>query len=48
VGLVYWAVAHPGGTIVRDRIFNGDRQMIQTLASYAALSLVREVCLGKS
>jgi nicotinamide-nucleotide amidase len=47
VGLVYWAVAHPGGTIVRDRIFNGDRQMIQTLASYAALSLVRDVCLGK-
>jgi nicotinamide-nucleotide amidase len=48
VGLVYWAVAHPGGTIVRDRVFNGDRQMIQTLASYAALSLVRDVCLGKA
>jgi nicotinamide-nucleotide amidase len=48
VGLVYWAVAHPGGTIVRDRIFNGDRQQIQTLASYAALSLVRDVCLGKA
>jgi nicotinamide-nucleotide amidase len=47
VGLVYWAVAHPGGTIVRDRIFNGDRQQIQTLASYAALSLVRDVCLGR-
>jgi nicotinamide-nucleotide amidase len=47
VGLVYWAVAHPGGTIVRERIFTGDRQMIQTLASYAALSLVRDVCLGK-
>jgi competence/damage-inducible protein CinA-like protein len=48
VGLVYWAVAHPGGTIVRDRIFNGDRQQIQTFASYAALSLVRDVCLGKA
>jgi nicotinamide-nucleotide amidase len=48
VGLVYWAVTHPGGTIVRDRIFNGDRQQIQTLASYAALSLVRDVCLGKA
>jgi nicotinamide-nucleotide amidase len=47
VGLVYWAVAHPGGTIVRDRIFNGDRQQIQTLASFAALSLVRDVCLGR-
>jgi nicotinamide-nucleotide amidase len=48
VGLVYWAVAHPGGTIVRERVFTGDRQMIQTLASYAALSLVRDVCLGKA
>src|SRR5262249_30758223 len=48
VGLVYWAVAHPGATVVRDRIFNGDRQQIQTLASYAALSLVRDVCLGKT
>jgi nicotinamide-nucleotide amidase len=48
VGLVYWAVAHPGGTIVRDRIFNGDRQQIQTLASFAALSLVRDVCLGRA
>jgi nicotinamide-nucleotide amidase len=47
VGLVYWAVAHPGGTILRDRIFSGDRQQIQTLASYAALSLVRDVCLGR-
>jgi nicotinamide-nucleotide amidase len=47
VGLVFWAVAHPGGTIVRDRIFNGDRQQIQTLASYAALSLVRDMCLGR-
>jgi len=48
VGLVYWAVAHPGGTIVRDRVFNGDRQRIQTFASYAALSLLRDVCLGKA
>jgi nicotinamide-nucleotide amidase len=47
VGLVYWAVAHPGGTIVRERVFNGDRQMIQKLASYAALALVRDVCLGR-
>ena len=47
VGLVYWAVAHAGETIVKERIFPGDRQQIQTLASYAALSLVRDVCLGK-
>jgi len=43
VGLVYWAVAHAGDTVVRERIFPGDRQQIQTLASYAALSLVRDV-----
>lgn len=48
VGLVHWAVAHPGGTIVRDRIFGGDRRQIQTLAAYAGLSLVRDVCLGRS
>jgi nicotinamide-nucleotide amidase len=47
VGLVHWAVAHAGETVVRERIFAGDRQQIQTLASYAALSLVRDVCLGK-
>jgi len=47
VGLVYWAVAHPGGTVVRDRIFSGERKMIQKIAAYAALSLVREVCLAR-
>jgi len=47
VGLVYWAVAHPGGTIVRERIFNGERGMIQKIAAYAALALVREVCLTR-
>jgi len=47
VGLVYWAVNHGGGTVVRERTFSGDRQQIQMLASYAALSLVRDVCLGK-
>lgn len=48
VGLVYWAVAHPGGTIVRDRTFGGDRHQIQLLAAFAGLALVREVCLLKT
>jgi nicotinamide-nucleotide amidase len=48
VGLVYWAVAHPGGTVVRDRVFTGDRNMIQLAAAFAALALVRQVCLGKT
>jgi nicotinamide-nucleotide amidase len=48
VGLVYWAVNHAGGTIVRERTFSGDRQQIQMLASFAALALVRDVCLGKA
>jgi nicotinamide-nucleotide amidase len=48
VGLVYWAVAHPGGTIVRDRVFTGDRGQIQYFAAFAAMALLREVCLGKA
>jgi nicotinamide-nucleotide amidase len=44
VGTVFIAVASPSGTIVRDRLFPGDRGQIQTLASYAGLQLVREVC----
>ena len=48
VGLVYWAVAHPGGkTIVKDRVFRGDRRQVQTFAAFAALALVRDVVLGK-
>jgi nicotinamide-nucleotide amidase len=48
VGLVYWAVAHPGGkAIVKDRVFRGDRRQVQTFAAYAALSLLRDVVLGK-
>ncbi len=47
VGLVHWAVAHPGGTVVRERIFNGDRRMIQKIAAHAALALVREVCSAR-
>jgi nicotinamide-nucleotide amidase len=47
VGLVYWAVNHAGGTIVREQTFSGDRQQIQIRAAYAALALVRDVGLGK-
>lgn len=46
VGLVYWAVAHPGGTVVRDRIFPGDRREIQVRAAYAAMDLLRRVAMG--
>lgn len=43
VGLVYWAVAHPGGVVVRERVFKGDRSEIQLQAAYSALDLVRRV-----
>jgi nicotinamide-nucleotide amidase len=43
VGLVYWAVSHPGGTLVRDRVFAGDRGEIQAHAAYASLDLLRRV-----
>ncbi len=46
VGLVYWAVSHPGGTIVKDRVFPGDRDEVRLAAAYAALDLVRRVALG--
>jgi nicotinamide-nucleotide amidase len=48
VGLVYWAVAHGGGeTLVRSRVFRGDRRQVQMVAAFAALSLVRDVVVGK-
>ena len=46
VGLCHWAVTHPGGTIVRDRVFAGDRDDIQTLAAYAVLDLLRRIAAG--
>jgi nicotinamide-nucleotide amidase len=45
VGTVYIAVARiDGATEVRHRLFGGDRRQIQTLASYAGLQMVRDVC----
>lgn len=46
VGLVYWAVAHPGGTIVRERVFHGDRNEVQVHAAHAALDLLRRTAAG--
>jgi nicotinamide-nucleotide amidase len=46
VGLVYWAVAHPGGTIVRERVFFGDRNEVQVHAAHCALDLVRRTASG--
>ncbi len=48
VGTVYIAVARPdGGTDVRHRVFAGDRAQIQTLAAYAGLQLLRELCAAR-
>jgi nicotinamide-nucleotide amidase len=45
VGTVFIAVARADGTIdVQQRAFGGDREAIQTLASYAGLQMVRELC----
>lgn len=46
VGLVYWACAHPQGTIVKDRIFMGSRTDIQQHAAHSALDLVRRIATG--
>ncbi len=45
VGLVHWAVAHPGGLALREAVLSGDRAMIQRLAAYRGLALVREIAL---
>ncbi len=45
VGTVYIAVAAAGGTTVKQRKFTGDRFQIQTLAAYAGLHLIRQVCI---
>ena len=41
VGLCYWAVAHPGGTVVERRVFSGDRSHVLNKAAFAALDLLR-------
>jgi nicotinamide-nucleotide amidase len=45
VGTVFIAVAWPGGVKVIERHFPGDRHQIQTLAAYAGLNLVRQLCV---
>jgi nicotinamide-nucleotide amidase len=44
VGLVYFAVSTPKGTVVKEQHFPGERHWIQTLAAYAGLSMVRAAC----
>lgn len=46
VGTCYWALAQPGGTIVRHRVFPGDRDEVQLQAAYAALDLLRRTAAG--
>lgn len=41
IGLVYVALANKGGTSVKELQLRGDRPRIQTLAAYAALSMLR-------
>jgi nicotinamide-nucleotide amidase len=43
VGLCYWAVSHPGGLVVRDCVFAGDREEVQLSAAYAVLDLLRRI-----
>lgn len=45
VGQCYWAVAHPGGTVVQGRVLPGERRQIQQLAAHVGLALLRRVCL---
>lgn len=48
VGTVYLALARPdGATEVKHRVFGGDRFQVQTLAAYAGLQMVRELCASR-
>ena len=48
VGTVYIALARPDGTVdVKHRALVGDRERIQTLAAYAGLELIRELCASR-
>jgi nicotinamide-nucleotide amidase len=48
VGTVHIALARPDGTAEsQHRVFTGDRVRIQTLASYAGLQMVRDLCLSR-
>ena len=44
VGTVFIAVSWAGGLEIKERHFPGERHQIQTLAAYAGLHLVRELC----
>jgi nicotinamide-nucleotide amidase len=49
VGTVFIAVAKPDGTIdVKHRIFPGERFQIQTMAAYAGLQRVRDLCATRN
>jgi nicotinamide-nucleotide amidase len=49
VGTVHIALARPDGTAESlHRLFTGDRARIQTLASYAGLQMVRDLCLSRA
>jgi len=49
VGTVHIALARPDGTAEsQHRLFTGDRARIQTLASYAGLQMVRDLCLSRA
>ena len=48
VGTVHIALARPDGTTEsQHRLFTGDRARIQTLASYAGLQMVRDLCVSR-
>jgi nicotinamide-nucleotide amidase len=49
VGTVYIAIAGvDGATEVKHRTFGGDRAQVQTLAAYAGLQMVRELCAARA
>jgi len=46
VGLVHWAVSGPCGTVSRDRVFPGTREIIRGWSANAAMDLLRRCISG--
>ena len=48
IGLCHWAVAHPDGTELEQRVFSGTRSQVQHKAAHAVLALLRRTLAGNN
>lgn len=46
LGLCYWAVAHPDGTVIRSKVFSGERTVVQQKAANAVMDELRRAVVN--